>query len=82
MTFMAREEGMTMGLSLQDLNDRNAVFAELHRGYGQKRKWTAGELTYTVPSRKAHPVVPGWSICSMRVACAGDQRRAEGTWDG
>jgi hypothetical protein len=42
---------MTMGLSLQDLNDRNAVFAELHRTYGQKRKWTAGELTYTVPSR-------------------------------
>ena len=31
---------------------------------------------------KAHPAVPGWSICSMRVPCAGDQRRAEGTWDG
>src|ERR1700736_5841006 len=31
---------------------------------------------------EAHPAVPGWSICSMRVLCAGDQRRAEGTWDG
>src|ERR1700674_1733673 len=27
---------------------------------------------------KAHPAVPGWSICSMRVPCAGDQRRAGG----
>jgi hypothetical protein len=27
---------------------------------------------------KAHPVVPGWSICSIRVPCAGDQRRARG----
>src|SRR5260370_23546046 len=34
------------------------------------------------PPAKAHPAVPGWSICSMRVPCAGDQRRAEGTWDG
>jgi len=25
---------------------------------------------------KAHPAVPGRSICSMRVPCAGDQRRA------
>src|SRR6266481_8277339 len=28
--------------------------------------------------REAHPAVPGWSICSMRVPCAGDQRRAGG----
>jgi hypothetical protein len=34
------------------------------------------------PVFEAHPAVPGWSICSMRVPCAGDQRRAEGTWDG
>src|SRR5437660_4984367 len=27
---------------------------------------------------KAHPAVPGRSICSMRVPCAGDQRRAGG----
>ena len=27
---------------------------------------------------KAHPVVPGWSICSIRVPCAGDLRRARG----
>ena len=27
---------------------------------------------------KAHPVVPGWSICSIRVLCAGDLRRARG----
>jgi len=31
-----------------------------------------------VARRKAHPVVPGWSICSMRVPCAGDLRRARG----
>jgi hypothetical protein len=30
----------------------------------------------------AHPAVPGWSICSIRVACAGDRRRAEGKWGG
>jgi hypothetical protein len=28
--------------------------------------------------KEAHPAVPGWSICSMRVPCAGDQRRAGG----
>src|SRR5271170_2941002 len=27
---------------------------------------------------KAHPVVPGWSICSIRVPGAGDLRRARG----
>src|SRR5271165_3674707 len=27
---------------------------------------------------KAHPAVPGRSICSMRVPCAGDRRRAGG----
>jgi hypothetical protein len=27
---------------------------------------------------EAHPVVPGWSICSIRVPCAGDLRRARG----
>src|SRR3981189_1483742 len=27
---------------------------------------------------KAHPAVPGRSICSMGVPCAGDQRRAGG----
>jgi hypothetical protein len=27
---------------------------------------------------EAHPAVPGWSTCSMRVPCAGDQHRAGG----
>jgi hypothetical protein len=27
---------------------------------------------------KAHPAVPGRSICSMRESCAGEQRRAGG----
>src|SRR5271165_3497598 len=31
---------------------------------------------------KAHPAVPGRSICSMRVPCAGDQRRAGGDMRG
>jgi hypothetical protein len=35
---------------------------------------------YREPIRRpeAHPAVPGWSICSMRVPCAGDQRRTGG----
>jgi len=31
---------------------------------------------------KAHPAVPGRSIYSMRVPCAGDQRRAGGDMGG
>ena len=31
-----------------------------------------------VKEKKAHPAVPGRSIYSMRVPCAGDQRRAGG----
>jgi hypothetical protein len=34
------------------------------------------------PSDEAHPAVPGWSICSMGVPCAGDQRRAGGDMRG
>jgi hypothetical protein len=33
---------------------------------------------YVLRVEEAHPAVPGWSICSMRVPCAGDQRRARG----
>src|SRR6266436_4198775 len=43
------------------------------------------DLSYSdEPREKAHPAVPGWSICSMRVPCAGDQRRAGGDmeWQG
>jgi hypothetical protein len=40
-----------------------------------KRKFTG--LTDAALS-KAHPAVPGWSICSIRVACADDRRRAGG----
>ncbi len=39
---------------------------------------TEGKNTYT----KAHPAVPGRSIYSMRVPCAGDQRRAGGDMGG
>ena len=35
-------------------------------------------LHVTFVPLKAHPVVPGWSICSIRVLCAGDLRRARG----
>src|SRR5207248_1268480 len=41
-----------------------------------KRK--VGEIARTHVMTKAHPAVPGRSICSMRVPCAGDQRRAGG----
>src|SRR5439155_13965797 len=41
-----------------------------------KKGVTASAIGHTAD--KAHPAVPGRSICSMRVACAGDQRRAGG----
>jgi hypothetical protein len=47
--------------------DEASIFAEIERRHG---------------AEKAHPAVPGWSICSMKVPCAGDQRRAGGTWGG
>jgi hypothetical protein len=37
-----------------------------------------GSLEAAVATIKAHPVVPGWSICSIRVPCAGDLRRGRG----
>lgn len=41
-----------------------------------KQKFTFQRLWRA--KKKAHPVVPGWSICSIRVSCAGDLRRARG----
>ena len=38
--------------------------------------------TFSMARAKAHPAVPGRSICSMRVPCAGDQRRAGGDMRG
>ena len=52
------------------------------RTFTDESGWTLLSDKLHVALARAHPVVPGWSICSMRVACAGDQRRAEGTWDG
>jgi hypothetical protein len=73
------------------IHDINNVQAMMLFNIGDV-EMTVGELTlrgcylgsnvsYNV-RKEAHPAVPGWSICSMRVPCAGDQRRAEGTWDG
>jgi len=39
-------------------------------------------LTRVITDKEAHPAVPGWSICSMKVPCAGDRRRAGGIWGG
>jgi type I restriction enzyme S subunit len=36
------------------------------------------QISNLIATTKAHPVVPGWSICSIRVPCAGDLRRARG----
>jgi hypothetical protein len=38
----------------------------------------ATKVQYMNDSTKAHPAVPGRSICSMREPCAGEQRRAGG----
>src|SRR5207237_3711465 len=35
-------------------------------------------INLAIAAAKAHPAVPGWSICSMRVPCAGDLQRARG----
>jgi hypothetical protein len=43
--------------------------------FGFYRWWLAIIELY---ADEAHPAVPGWSICSMRVPCAGDQRRTGG----
>lgn len=47
-----------MGLRLEDLKNKNAIFTELNTKYGtlpmdRRRKWTAGDLTYSRPSNEA-----------------------------
>jgi hypothetical protein len=49
-----------MGLRLEDLKNKNAIFAELNTNtkyttlpMGRKRQWTAGDLTYSRPSNEA-----------------------------
>ena len=47
-----------MGLGLEDLKNKNAVFTELNAKYGttgggRKRQWTAADLTYSRPSNDA-----------------------------
>ena len=39
-------------------------------------------LSKMVSMGKPHPAVPGRSICSMKVPCAGDRRRVGGIWGG
>jgi hypothetical protein len=48
-------------------NDRDRLANE-----GKGRSNTIKSLTNE--KGEAHPVVPGWSICSIRVPCAGDLR--------
>jgi hypothetical protein len=49
---------MKMGLRLEDLKNKSAIFKELNTKYGQmpmnrKRQWTAADLTYSRPSNEA-----------------------------
>jgi hypothetical protein len=49
---------MKMGLRLEDLKNKSAIFTELNTKYsalpmGRKRQWTAGDLTYSRPSNEA-----------------------------
>jgi hypothetical protein len=60
-------------ISLEILRDPKS------RDQTQLQKWAVNTLNHYVPREiRAHPAVPGWSICSMRVPCTGDQRRAGG----
>jgi hypothetical protein len=62
------------------------LITSVHQALGQLGQPVTPEevLTAAVSVRRsvhhdeAHPAVPGWSICSMRKPCAGDQRRAGG----
>jgi len=47
-------------------------------GFSVKQFDNIGVYQFPIVPDVAHPAVPGWSICSMRVPCAGDQRRAGG----
>jgi hypothetical protein len=47
-----------MGLSLQDLNNNNAVFREINDKYGKlpmgrKRQWAVTDMTFNKPSHEA-----------------------------
>jgi hypothetical protein len=47
-----------MALSLQDLNNDNAVFREINGKFGKlpqgrERKWTAGDMKFNKPSHEA-----------------------------
>lgn len=50
------------------------------KAFGREvREITDIEPTFaSVAAEKAHPAVPGWSVCSIRVACADDRHRAGG----
>src|SRR5882757_6371111 len=53
-----------------------------HPRIGAALWWSAMQenamLRERIVALEAHPAVPGWSICSMRVPCAGDLPRARG----
>ena len=55
---------------------RVSVYVDSQNGLGAMIR-----STY-VATVKAHPAVPGRSICSMKVPCAGDRRRVGGIWGG
>jgi hypothetical protein len=56
------------------LSGLNRIIAQIR----DKHHEFAGLCDKFRTEQKAHPAVPGWSICSMRVPCAGDQRPAGG----
>jgi hypothetical protein len=58
------------------------VLGKIETNAEDTKSWI-GKSFYPLTEEKitrgeAHPAVPGWSICSMRVPCAGDQRRTGG----
>ena len=50
----------------------------LRKKLRRKERFAFLEKLAPIVIAKAHPAVPGWSICGMRVPCAGVQRRAGG----
>jgi len=68
-----KEVGPLGGTEPPQLRSRRAGFSACRQARSTSTRSGCSSIL-----AKAHPVVPGWSICTIRVPCAGDLRRARG----